>query len=583
MKRWLIFAGIVLLGTASVVVSERQKVDVPASPAALLYLVADTEQELTRMPVSFARMPDAEEIRIGDELERSYAGGEEQENTPEAAIVEHDLTRVGSQLATHAHRILPYKFHYVPSPNFVNAFALPGGHVYVGEGLVSLMDSEDELAAVIGHEIEHIDHYHCADRVQQEQALRRIPLGGLVALPIEMFEAGYSKDQELEADREGTRLAVQAGYSANGAIRMFETFERLHKEYQDQVKTPQEELSQLALQTLEGYFRSHPLPSERIAQIQKVIASEGWSPRPERDLRVAYIFWTAKAKNALNAGKYAQAEQLADQSLLLRPDQPRALQVLALAQFAQANFSGAAAAYRKTLEIDISRPEIVDSYAQALAAADRRSAAAEFRQWAEEVKGEKPREVDVAAAGLAMLAGDLEPAHRLEIALQQSGQLQAPVWMGELGWWHYLNGDYQKSVDLLSASVQQRPGDLNLRLRSSWAQIEIRRYGDALQTLNGDGSEQKIQPERAIIQAVAKWQAQEHDEALGDFDIALGRQPEWGNSSWVKALYSPLVAQSIREMQAERERRRQKTRVNRQSVRWHAEPNGEPAPRRYGN
>ena len=67
--------------------------------------------------------------------------------------------RVGSELATHAHRMLPYKFHYIPNPNFVNAFALPGGHVYVGAGLVSLMDSEDELAALIGHEIEHIDHY----------------------------------------------------------------------------------------------------------------------------------------------------------------------------------------------------------------------------------------------------------------------------------------------------------------------------------------------------------------------------------------------------------------------------------------
>jgi len=208
MKRWIIFAGIVLLSVASVVLSELRKVDVPASPAALLYLVADTEQELTRMPVRFARMPDAEEIRIGDELARSYAAQEERENTPEATIVEHYITRVGSELATHAHRILPYKFHYIPNPNFVNAFALPGGHVYVGAGLVSLMDSEDELAAVIGHEIEHIDHYHCADRVQQEQALRKIPLGGLVALPIEIFEAGYSKDQELEADREGTRLAV---------------------------------------------------------------------------------------------------------------------------------------------------------------------------------------------------------------------------------------------------------------------------------------------------------------------------------------------------------------------------------------
>src|SRR5216683_7100798 len=224
MKRWILFAGIVLLGVAAVVVSEQRKVDVPASPAALLYLVADTEQELTRMPVSFARMSDAGEVRIGDELARSYATREERGDTAEAAIVGHYLARVGSELASHAHRKLPYKFHYIPTSTFLNAFALPGGHVYVGGGLLSLMDSEDELAAVIGHEIEHIDHYHCADRAQQEQALRKIPLGGLVALPIEVLEAGYSKDQEHEADREGTRLAFQAGYSANGAIRMFEAF-----------------------------------------------------------------------------------------------------------------------------------------------------------------------------------------------------------------------------------------------------------------------------------------------------------------------------------------------------------------------
>jgi predicted Zn-dependent protease len=555
MKRRLMFAGIVFLGVAAVVVSERQRVDVSPGPAALLYLIADTEQELTRMPVSFARMPDAEEIRIGDELAKSYASREVQESTPENAILQHYLTRVGSELATHAHRVLPYKFHYIPNSNFMNAFALPGGHVYVGAGLVALMDSEDELAAVIGHEIEHIDHYHCADRVQQEEALRKIPLGGLVGLPIEVFEAGYSKNQELEADREGTRLAVQAEYSASGAIRMFETFERLHKEYQAKAKTPQEELSQVAQQTLEGYFRSHPLPSERIAQIQKMIASEGWSPRPERDLRVAYIFRTARARTALEAGKYSQAEQLANQSLRLRPDQPRAFQVLAAAQFAQANFSGAAASYRKILE-DTTLPELIAAYAQALAAADRRSAAAEFRRWSEGVKGEKPREVDVAAAGLSLLVGDPESAHKLEIALQQSSELQAPVWMGELGWWHYLNGDYQKSVDLLSAAVQQRPTDLNLWLRLSWAQIEIRRYGDALQTLNGGVYEQRIEPERAIVRAVANWQAQERNEAMRDFNIALGGQPEWENASWVKALYSPLVAQSVQEMQAERERQR---------------------------
>jgi len=64
-----------------------------------------------------------------------------------------------------------------------------------------------------------------------------------------------------------------------------------------------------------------------------------------------------------------------------------------------------------------------------------------------------------------------------------------------------------------------------------------------------------------MVRAVARWQAQEQEQALVDFKVALVGEPEWGNSSWVKALYSPLVAQSIQGMQAERERRKQKTRI----------------------
>ena len=180
MKRAILLVGIIALGIAAVTVSERRQVEVSANPAALLYLVADTEQELTRMPMRFTRMPDAEEISAGNALANNYASLEHSgngENNPDDTVVAKYLARVGSPLAGHAHRKLPYKFHYLPQPDVVNAFALPGGHVYVGAGLLALMDSEDELAAVMGHELEHIDHYHCAERLQREQAMRRIPLG----------------------------------------------------------------------------------------------------------------------------------------------------------------------------------------------------------------------------------------------------------------------------------------------------------------------------------------------------------------------------------------------------------------------
>jgi predicted Zn-dependent protease len=59
----------------------------------------------------------------------------------------------------------------------MNAFSLPGGHVFVGEGLLDFMNSEDQLAFILGHGLEHIDHYHCAERVQIEAHFRKLRLG----------------------------------------------------------------------------------------------------------------------------------------------------------------------------------------------------------------------------------------------------------------------------------------------------------------------------------------------------------------------------------------------------------------------
>ena len=296
MKRWIAFAIIVTLGLAALVWSERHPVEVSFVPESLLYFIADSEWELSRLPVSLSPLSDQQEIDIGDQMAAGISldrpgPSPTPEQLKQIQVVEDYVTRVGNKVAARAHRKLPYKFHYAPGRNFVNAFALPGGHVYIGAGLIALMDSEDELAAVLGHEIEHIDHRHCAERVQVEQRLRKIPLGELAAIPVEIFEAGYSKDQELEADREGAKLAVWAGYSPLGALRMCETYDRLYQEYVRRAKSPQEELSNVAIETIKGYFRSHPLPSERVEQIRKLIADEHWGDlTQERDLKVAYIF-----------------------------------------------------------------------------------------------------------------------------------------------------------------------------------------------------------------------------------------------------------------------------------------------------
>ena len=89
-----------------------------------------------------------------------------------------------------------------------------------------------------------------------------------------IWQEGYSKDEELEADREGLRLVVAAGYSPQGAVKLLERWTQLHREYVIHAETPVDELSQVAIEGLNGYFRSHPLPAERLNQIKVVIAED---------------------------------------------------------------------------------------------------------------------------------------------------------------------------------------------------------------------------------------------------------------------------------------------------------------------
>ncbi len=75
------------------------------------------------------------------------------------------------------------------------------------------------------------------------------------------------------------RLTVLGGYSPYGALSLFEKFAQLHDEYIIHAQSPEEELSEPAMQSVEGYLRSHPLPSERLAQANRLIAQEGWQDR----------------------------------------------------------------------------------------------------------------------------------------------------------------------------------------------------------------------------------------------------------------------------------------------------------------
>jgi predicted Zn-dependent protease len=294
MKRSIIFVVFFLIlgfALAGLYWSQRRPKSTPVSANAILNMAADAQRDLSRIPMHFTRLSDEQEIAIGRELTARYAT-QTRKLTPEEEAIEKYVTRVGNNVALHAHRRLPYTFTVLPDHNMINAFSLPGGPVYIGEGMLDLMMSEDELANVLGHELEHIDHYHCVERVQLEAKLKNLNLdllGALLQIPMDIWEAGYHKDEEFEADREGMLLAVQSGYSPYGAVEMFERFARLCDEYVIHAQSPDQEISELAIQGLNGYFRSHPLPSERLAQARRIIAGQHWEDRKtQKPFRVEY-------------------------------------------------------------------------------------------------------------------------------------------------------------------------------------------------------------------------------------------------------------------------------------------------------
>jgi len=291
MKRALALIVVLLVAGASLYFAQRRKREDTVSVNAVVNLAADWQSDLSRAPMHFTRLSDDQEVRIGGELAQEYLSAQP-DQTAEMAAMERYVNEVGTRVATHTRRKLAFRFHLIPDANTINAFALPGGHVFVGQGLLDQMTSEDELAFVLGHEIEHIDHYHAVERVQTEAQLKNLNLDFVAAiaqLPVSLWQVGYSKQQEFEADREGLRIAAAAGYSPGGAINLLERWTKLHGEYVIHSETPTGELSQLAIDGLRGYFRTHPLPSERLEQVNEVMAQDhlGMS-KPLKPFHVEY-------------------------------------------------------------------------------------------------------------------------------------------------------------------------------------------------------------------------------------------------------------------------------------------------------
>ncbi|MGH9389508.1 MAG: M48 family metalloprotease, partial [Vicinamibacteria bacterium] len=180
------------------------------------------------------------------------------------------VTSIGMGLAGKSARpAIQYHFEVVDNP-IVNAFALPGGFVYITRGILERMNSEDELAAVMGHEIAHVAARHGAAQISKAYIAQAglialavlgnpgtaAALGDLANLAVNLALQGYSREYERQADDFGFQYAASAGYNPKGSVDLLQTLARLEK------KEPS---------TVEAFFSSHPRTSERIGNARQEV------------------------------------------------------------------------------------------------------------------------------------------------------------------------------------------------------------------------------------------------------------------------------------------------------------------------
>lgn len=207
-------------------------------------------------------------------------------------VVTEYVSELGDALVLRSERHgLGYTFKVVDSPE-INAFALPGGFIYVNRGLLEVADNESEVAGVIGHEIGHVVARHGAEQVQRATyanlglgALQSIlggSRGGQVAnVAAQMVASGvfmrFGRDAEREADRLGAANVAAAGLDPGGMVTFFQKLSAM-REGQSNV--------------VDRFFASHPDPAERVGNVQDLL---GTLQRGSDPIETASSFGTVKA------------------------------------------------------------------------------------------------------------------------------------------------------------------------------------------------------------------------------------------------------------------------------------------------
>lgn len=230
--------------------------------------------------------------------------------------VDPDLTEyvngVGQRLAAVSDRALPYEF-VVLNNSVPNAWALPGGKIAINRGLLTELNSEAELAAVLGHEIVHAAARHSAQQIERGMLLQGLVIATAVAtsdsdyqglamggasVGAQLLNSAYGRGAELESDKYGMRYMVAAGYDPQGAVTLQETFVRLSEGRQQD--------------WLSGLFASHPPSRARVEANKQTAQRLGAGGELGADSFQAAMALTRRVQPAYDAydeGRKALAEK----------------------------------------------------------------------------------------------------------------------------------------------------------------------------------------------------------------------------------------------------------------------------------
>jgi len=311
----------------------------------------------------------SEEVAIG---EKNYAPARQQQGGD--YIVDPELTAyvqsVGKKLAAVSDRQLPYEF-VVLNNSVPNAWAMPGGKIAFNRGLLYELNSEAELAAVLGHEIVHAAARHGAQSMEtgmllqgaaalagvatQDQKYADLIVGG-AQLSTKLISTKFGRDDESEADLYGMRYMKKAGYDPRAAVTLQETFVRLSQDGKSGF--------------IDGLFASHPPSVERVAANKATLAELGEGGEWGREIyaqKVGKLKATQAAYQAYDDGVKAlakddvkQAGLLAKQAAEAEPREARFQELLGDVALKQNNSQEALGYYQRAIALqpDYFRPHV---------------------------------------------------------------------------------------------------------------------------------------------------------------------------------------------------------------------------------